>query len=78
MQTWIDAFHGEFPQVTDILKKEDGKYARFSMITMLLHGYQARVGILTAGHYGPPQASHATLHGFVTMWNKCMCVACKS
>jgi hypothetical protein len=42
-------------QVTDILKKEDGKYARFSMITMLQHGYQGRVGVMTAGFYGAAQ-----------------------
>lgn len=43
------------PQVTDIYKKEDAKYARFTLMTMLLHGYQGRAGILTAGNYGTPQ-----------------------
>jgi hypothetical protein len=42
-------------QVTDIYKKEDAKYARFTLMTMLLHGYQGRAAILTAGNYGAPQ-----------------------
>lgn len=42
-------------QVTDIYKKEDAKYARFTLVTMLQHGYQTRAGILTAGNYGAPQ-----------------------
>jgi hypothetical protein len=42
-------------QVTDIFKKEDAKYARFTLMTMLLHGYQGRAAILTAGNYGAPQ-----------------------
>lgn len=48
------------PQVTDIIKgKEAGKYARWSMITVLQHGYQGRVGVMTAGNYGTPQVSYA-------------------
>lgn len=43
------------PQVTDIYKKEEALYARFSIFTMLQHGYQARAGILTAGFYGTPE-----------------------
>jgi hypothetical protein len=53
--------------VTDIYKKEDAKYARFTLVTMLQHGYQTRAGILTAGNYGAPQVRRQGLpfHGFL-------------
>jgi hypothetical protein len=69
MQTRIDMLPCcLLAQVTDIIKgKEAGKYARWSMITVLQHGYQGRVGVMTAGNYGTPQVSCADLCGFLPM-----------
>jgi DNA (cytosine-5)-methyltransferase 1 len=38
-----------------VFKKENGKYARFAVCMLCEHGYQSRVGVITAGNYGVPQ-----------------------
>jgi hypothetical protein len=42
-------------QVTDICKKESAMYARYALMLMVDSGYQGRMGICTAGHYGCSQ-----------------------
>eukprot|EP00877_Chromochloris_zofingiensis_P009059 jgi/Chrzof1/4406/Cz14g11270.t1 len=42
-------------QVMDVFKKQGGIYARFAVCMLVANGYQTRVGMLTAGHYGCPQ-----------------------
>lgn len=42
--------------VVDILKKEDGVYAKSAMGSLLQMGYQVRMGIIAAYDQGVPQA----------------------
>jgi hypothetical protein len=42
-------------QVVDIIKRCRAEYLRLTEYLMLLHGYQARTGVLTAGNYSAPQ-----------------------
>jgi hypothetical protein len=46
--------------VVDIIKRCQAEYLRLTECLMLLHGYQARTGVLTAGNYGAPQVRDAT------------------
>ncbi|KAF8062783.1 CMT3 [Scenedesmus sp. PABB004] len=48
-------------QVTDVFKKEAAIYARYALMQSIRQNYQARAGILTAGHYGVAQGRRRAL-----------------
>jgi site-specific DNA-cytosine methylase len=41
--------------VLDILKKEDGLYAKFAAATLVNLRYQTRTGLVCSAYYGVPQ-----------------------
>jgi hypothetical protein len=55
-------------QVTDIFKKEGGLYARFAVCLLVDHGYQTRVGVITAGEFGVSQVRGVELMYVCTWW----------
>ena len=42
--------------VLDILKKEDGTYAKSAMASLLTMRYQVRIGVIAACDHGVPQS----------------------
>ena len=39
----------------DIMKKEDGAYAKYATAQLLALGYQSRLGVIAAGSHGAAQ-----------------------
>ena len=52
-QTPADVLDGSLLQ--DIMKKEDGAYAKYATAQLLAMGYQSRLGVIAAGSHGAAQ-----------------------